>query len=305
VLLAIDLLDPRVDASTSRRRMWRCHVPLFGATILAGIVRLVVLARVEYPGGVAWHWSYVLLAVDVMRRYLFLLIVPAGQTAFHAVPDVALFSVAGVLAAAVLTIVLLGAWLLRRAEWLASVGLCWFVIALVPSSALIVGGRGEPLAEHRVYLASCGLFLAIGAGIGTWLGAARYTRRLRLAVSVGFGVVLAAFSAQTVVRNALWHDPVALWQEAVERAPTHYRPRLLLGEALQDAGRKTEALDQFRTAVRLRPSVPDGYVKIGVCLITMGRPSEARPYLLDALARDPDNEAARRALALADRLSRS
>ena len=42
---------------------------------------------------------------------------------------------------------------LRR--WRAS-GLLWFLLLLVPSSALVVLDRGEPMAEQRVYLASCG-----------------------------------------------------------------------------------------------------------------------------------------------------
>ena len=60
-----------------------------------------------------------------------------------------------------------------------------------------------------------------------------------------------AFGAQTLLRNAVWADPVTLWQESVDLAPSHYRPRLLLGEALQDAGRRDEAIEQYRTAIRL------------------------------------------------------
>ncbi len=43
----------------------------------------------------------------------------------------------------------------------------WFLLLLVPSSVLVVLDQGEPMAEHRVYLASCGLFLAAGRVIGT------------------------------------------------------------------------------------------------------------------------------------------
>ena len=76
---------------------------------------------------------------------------------------------------------------------------------------------------------------------------------VRRVVGAGLALVVLAFGAQTLLRNAVWADPVALWQEAVDLAPAHYRPRLLLGEALQDAGRRDEALEQYRTAIRLRP----------------------------------------------------
>ena len=46
------------------------------------------------------------------------------------------------------------AWRLRRVEWPAGFGIFWFLLLLVPSSALAVLDQGEPMAEHRVYLAS-------------------------------------------------------------------------------------------------------------------------------------------------------
>ena len=48
------------------------------------------------------------------------------------------------------------------------------------------------------------------------------------------------------MRNRVWASPVTLWGESVDLAPGHYRPRLLLGEALQNEGRRDEAVVQFR-----------------------------------------------------------
>jgi Flp pilus assembly protein TadD len=101
---------------------------------------------------------------------------------------------------------------------------------------------------------------------------------------------------QTFIRNAVWADPVALWRESVDLAPNHYRPRLLLGETLQDAGRRQEAVEQYKIAVHLRPTDVTGYLKLGLCLADMGRFDEARTYLVEVLALDPHNAFARRAL---------
>ena len=103
---------------------------------------------------------------------------------------------------------------------------------------------------------------------------------------------------QTVIRNAVWADPVTLWRESVDLAPNHHRPRLLLGEALQDAGRREEAVEQYKLAVRLRPTEVTGYLKLGACLTEMGRFDQARQYLLQAIALDPHNVSARRTLGL-------
>jgi tetratricopeptide (TPR) repeat protein len=82
----------------------------------------------------------------------------------------------------------------------------------------------------------------------------------------------------------------------VELAPTHYRPRLLLGEALQDAGRREEAIEQYQAAIRMKPAEPIGYIKIGQCLAEVGQWVEARQQFLKAIEIDPQNRAARDSL---------
>jgi tetratricopeptide (TPR) repeat protein len=89
---------------------------------------------------------------------------------------------------------------------------------------------------------------------------------------------------------------VKLWQESADLAPTHYRPRLMLGEALEDLGRRDEAIEQYRLAIRLRPAELDSYLKLSVALAGAGRIDEARQTLKQALAVDPSNELARHAL---------
>jgi tetratricopeptide (TPR) repeat protein len=163
---------------------------------------------------------------------------------------------------------------------------------------LIALDQGEPMAEHRVYLASCGIFLAAGAAIG-WLGEwvrHGYGRYARVVGAVALGLVLLSFGVETMLRNAVWGDPVALWRESVNLAPEHYRPRLLLGEALQDAGRRKEAVEQYQAAIRLRPAEPMGYVKMGQCLAEIGQWTEARQLFLKAMDIDPRNRAARDSL---------
>jgi hypothetical protein len=303
VLIACDWLTVPGSAAERRRRIATLHLPLMATAVIAGIGRLVVL-RVEYPGQVSVHWRYVLLELDVARRYVWLLVNPGGQTLFHEVAPIgSLFELRALLAVGASGLLLALAWGLRRVERIASLGIVWLLLLLVPSAVLAVLDQGEPMAEHRVYLASCGAFLAAGAGIGR-LGA-RLTRGHARTAWVGaaaLAMVLAAFSAETLLRNAVWADPVTLWRESVDLAPAHYRPRLLLGEALQDAGRRDEAVEQYKIGIRLRPTELTGYVKLGLCLAEMGRLDEARQSLREAVAVDPHDGPARRALALLEKM---
>jgi protein O-mannosyl-transferase len=302
VFAAYDWLASRDDAADKRRRLITVHLPLVSTAILGGLVRVAVLARIEYPGQVHVHWSFLLLNLDVVRRYIGLMINPVHQTIFHEVgrPN-GLFDPRAAIAFAVVGAFLAAAWQVRRAEWLAAFGIAWFLLALVPSAALIMLDQGEPMTEHRVYLASCGFFLTAGDAIG-WLRAHMedFSALIRRGAAILLALVIAAFAAETVKRNAVWADPIKLWGESVDLAPEHYRPRLLLGEALVDAGRGEEAVEQFQTAIRLRPTEPTGYVKLGEYLALAGRWREARLYLLKAMEIDPHNASARQALTAVD-----
>ena len=304
VLVAYDFLLAGRGSEGWRRRLTTVYLPWMAFAVVAGVIRLVILARVEYPGQVWVRWPYVLVAIDVIRRYIGLMFFPTGQTIFHAVaPITSLMAVRSIVAIVVLAALAGTAWWYRRTEALVTLGIVWFTLLLLPSAVLTVLDQGEPMAEHRVYAASCGFFLAIAAVTGTLRE--RFAGRGALperAAAFSLAVVVLALAVQTYIRNRVWSEPLALWRESVSLAPQHYRPRLLLGEALQDAGRRAEAVEQFETAIRLEPADPTGHIKLGEALVQLGDVPAARKHLADALALDPNNESARQYLRIIDDL---
>jgi hypothetical protein len=301
VLFALDWFT--CSPGDSPRRRMRVYTPIMATTALLGMLRLVFLIGIESASLPAVRGVYGLIALDVLRRYLALMVNPAGQTIFHSVQAFTeIFSLRVLFAAALPVLLVVVALRLRRIDGRIGAGIAWFLFAMIPSSTLVIMGIGEPMAEHRVYLASCGLFLAAGAGadhLRDW--AARYFGpgwKPAAAATLVVAVVVAAFAALTVTRNRVWSDPITLWHESAELAPGHDRPRLLLGEALVDAGRRGEAMDQFRTAIRLRPGSPLPHVKLGQTLAELGRIDEARVEFRKALALDPQDPAARHGMAV-------
>src|SRR6185436_13246081 len=96
-------------------------------------------------------------AAIVIWRYALLLILPVGQSIFHEIVPVrtivdgrAIASVAG------LGVLLVFAWRVRHRLPLVSLAIAWFLLLLLPSSALMVMDPSGDMAEHRVYLASVG-----------------------------------------------------------------------------------------------------------------------------------------------------
>jgi len=233
-----------------------------------------------------------------------MMIVPTGQALFHEVAVISsVVSSRSLASLAAVGAVVAASWGLRRSEWRASFGLAWFALLLVPSAVLIALDQGEPMTEHRVYVASIGLFLAVGAGVARI--ADRLADRVWLIRAAGaalLALVLVSFIADTLVRNAVWRSPVLLWQESVDLAPNHPRPRLLLGEALADAGRRDEAIEQFRIAIAFRPSDPVGHFELARSLADAGRWREAREELMRALEVGPQYEPARQALRILDEI---
>jgi tetratricopeptide (TPR) repeat protein len=287
VLLGYDRLVVRGDPAAARRRLRRIHVPLLALMALAGAARLWVHVTTEAAAAPVAAWQYLLMQLAVVWRYLRLLALPVGQSVVHSVDEVttpldplALAAGAGLVGVAAL------AWGVRRRLPLASLGVLWFLALLAPSSTLIP--LNEAMAEHRVYLASYGVLLAVVAAAGD--GRARLARRgIRLDVAwrATLLLVLAALAALTVERNAVWADPLALWLDAARKAPAVWLPHYAVGEALRQRGDCAAAVPAYAEAQRLRPEEPLTYTNLGACLVELDRLDDARRVFRRALELDP------------------
>ena len=113
------------------------------------------------------------------------------------------------------------------------------------------------MAEHRVYTASSGLFIALGAGIGIalrWF--VRRRPRALPATLVILVSILAVLATLTVRRNRVWADPVTLWSDAAEGAPSTWAFHYALGDALRARGLCEEAIVAFDRAIRVHEENP-------------------------------------------------
>ena len=164
----------------------------------------------------------------------------------------------------------------------------WFVLVLVPSSVLVLLNLGEPMAEHRVYLAAAGFFLASGTIVGhVWAFFDTRTPRSRLLLRFSLAAWLTVLGGLTVLRNEVWSDPVRLWLDAAEKAPDIWVPHVMLGAALQERGAREEAIVAYRRAIRLRPGEQAAYMRLGLAQAELGRLPDARATFQALLSLDP------------------
>jgi tetratricopeptide (TPR) repeat protein len=95
--------------------------------------------------------------------------------------------------------------------------------------------------------------------------------------------------------------PAILALEPLTRlAPAVAQHHYLLGVALMQAGDMPAAVEALKEADRLEPSRPLTSIALGIALNNRKMFADARPFLLDALEREPENVEAAAALAEAE-----
>jgi Tfp pilus assembly protein PilF len=281
VLLAYDWLVLPGALEARRRRAWLLFLPCAVAASAAAVYRISVAAgpvSMEAPLLSLWTQSI------VIWRYLALLFVPVGQSIMHGVYVVstpgdpqALVAVSG------LVVLLLLALLVRRKMPLVSFGIVWFLAVIAPSSSVVALREG--MAEHRAYLASAGVFMAIAGAAASRRAAP--ARRPGLAYTATFAVVCLALGLLTLARNDVWESPVKLWGEATVHAADMWEPHYALADVLRESGDCTGAVVEYRTVVQMRPHHRDAHTNLGICLAQTNQLAEAETAFQRALEIDP------------------
>lgn len=288
VLVAADLLLIGGTPESRRTRFWRVHLPLLGLVLVLGLIRVWLYLAVEHPDAQDPRWQNAGLELHVVARYASLLFYPQGQTIVPPVGPVTSFLDSRVLAAAaLLSLFSYLALSLRKREPVVTFGFLWFLLLLAPSAALIVvSSIGQPMAEHRAYLASAGLFLAVAVVVRRLWGTAPSRLRAGL-LGAGMSVIVVLLFSLTIARNQVWQNPIALWEEAARRAPGTWMAHYGLAYAHLEAGNDAAAVPSLERVIALSPRNLDAYTQLGDVLIAMGRYERARTVLRGGVARVP------------------
>ncbi len=271
---------------------------------LAAAFSLATLAGLDGPHiGLAVEGlppgRYLLTQLPVVATYLRLLAWPAGQVVdWHLEADALLAGPRAALSGLLLAALAAGALALalrarRRAgpgaaaARVAGAGVLLFFLFLAPSSSVVP--VIDLLMEHRVYLASLGVFLAVAAGAERALAAlAPRPAWLPAAVTAAAWLLLAGLLH---ARNAVWETRRALWTDAVEKVPGNPRAWSNLALAAAQEGRAEEAIRRWEQALPLAEGEPVVLVRLlgnlGLELARAGRLEEAERALRRAVTIQP------------------
>ncbi|KAH8307962.1 hypothetical protein KR059_003561, partial [Drosophila kikkawai] len=143
----------------------------------------------------------------------------------------------------------------------AFVSVAFLVLPFLPASNLLFY-VGFVMAERVLYLPSVGYCLLLGHGFGSVWQRVHGSRRSRILLLCGLGLLLGVHCLRTVRRNLDWRDEEQLFRSAISVNP----PKALgnLGSVLSAQGRYQEAERALTTALRHRPTMADAHFNLGV-----------------------------------------
>lgn len=143
-------------------------------------------------------------------------------------------------------------------------------------------------AERFTYIPSAG-FCMLAAYVIVLAGSRSGIKWLSWALA---GALTISYAVVTVKGQEAWQNNVTFWKAAVERTPEALAVRVNYGEALRNAGRTAEALEQFKEA-RKRATTVDvrgktmSTIPLAMNYINRGEYDLAEEVLEEALRDDP------------------
>ena len=245
---ALPLIVLAYDAWVLRENGWRrrcktIYAPL-AVVVLVAAVTQVLRTRAVSPRNI---FQTVVAQGTIVCRYLGMLVMPRETPLLYDATVIDRVSAIGLVLLAVIGAAVWYAVRTRDARPLVAFGVCWFVAVLAPTAILPFQ---NPMGEHRLYLASAGLWLAAASMLADTL-----TRRASARAVAA--VVILLLGARTYQRNRDWFDPLPLWRASVERAPGSWLAHRELAEVLRDAGICVGAEEEFRRTRELNPRFVD------------------------------------------------
>jgi tetratricopeptide (TPR) repeat protein len=277
--------SPGNDSAKAVSLNWRAVAEKIPLLALSFAVGAIALMGPRQPVSVALplvpFWTRLGEAPASIVIYLGQLFWPAGLTLIYTHFEESLPWWPAALA--LLALLTLGLFLLRRMAPYLWMGWLWNLVMLLPVSGIIQISR-HTRADHYNYLPQIGLVIGLTWAVADWTSGWRH----RYAVLGGAaGAILIALLIAASRQTSYWRDDMCLWTHALECTKDNFAAHNQLGNALVARGRVEEGIGQFREALRINPALAMAHYNLGNVLAGQGRTAEGIAELRAALRSDP------------------
>ncbi|MDH5756515.1 MAG: tetratricopeptide repeat protein [Nitrospinota bacterium] len=254
-------------------------VPLLTVFYQAGEVTHLAIRAVDVPPPL----HYLFTQFDIIILYLKLMVFPVGQNLDHHFILVTSFWDSADSFALLMAILAAGVWLGRKNP-MASFGVLFFFLTMSVESSFFP--LPDWVFEHRMYLPSVGLYIALAAlAETTTRNRGRNVRWSLLAVAVA---AVALLGVATVKRNQVWATSASLWEDVVKKSPDQARGYINLGSVKKRAGEYSRAQELYEKAVELGGGAAEVHHDLGVLKRISGDLAGAETSLRMARKLKPD-----------------
>ncbi|MBI5196158.1 MAG: tetratricopeptide repeat protein [Nitrospirae bacterium] len=174
---------------------------------------------------------------------------------------------------------------------LTAFGIFWFFITLSVESSIIP--TQDIIFEHRLYLSSIGVFVAIITSI--FIITAKLQRKwetMNKGIVLLFIVIIISLAGTTYSRNTVWSDEIRLWEDVVKKSPNKARGHINLGLAYDSNNLTDKAIEHLQTALKLNPDSLEAHIDLGKIYDANNLPDKAIEHLQTALKLNPDSSEA-------------
>jgi protein O-mannosyl-transferase len=165
-----------------------------------------------------------------------------------------------------------------------AVGWLWYLGTLVPVIGIIQVGM-QSMADRYTYIPSIGLFVAVAWTIPYIVRNWPYRQYL---LAAGAGIILSASMYLTWMQVKYWQNSITLFEHALKVTKNNYLAHNNLGIAFSNAGKKEEAIEHYREAIRIKPAYENAHFNLGNLFSAQSRTDEAIICYQEALKLRPN-----------------
>lgn|GEM_PF-999742 len=287
VFIVIDIAMQEHKSTSSRSGLFMKigpYLPGLLMLIFAFGLRLKLHGVLTTPTPMRDMSTQIMTESVVTWRYLFLSLLPVGQTVFHDQAEVGVSLLSTIALLGLLSTVLVAV-LYRRKNIFLAVAVGWFLLFLAPT---FIVPLKETMAEHRAFIGLLGVAWSVA-----WLLELLGDRSRQVSTVV----IALALGAGTFQRNEVWATEVSLWEEATIRSPESAEAWYGYGEAqrytlanpdLPEAyADSLDPITAFNRAVELDEEYKEAWNKLGISHAELGHNDRAIEAWQEALRIDP------------------
>ncbi|MDZ4747340.1 MAG: tetratricopeptide repeat protein [Saprospiraceae bacterium] len=293
LMIAILALQETYYFFTTKKLPWneRKNWIAFGSVAILSLGLWMVRSTITGPTASHELWANVgstermATSLRTSAEYIGLHLWPSPLSADYwsdEVPIVGFGNIKVVIASLIILGILSLAYYLRRKIPVASWGILFFFLMLLPVSNFVFPA-GFLKAERILYIPSIGLILLMSVMLTKVID----FRTNRIPGFILLGLFILLFSWRTWTRSADWENNYTLAIATLQTSPNSPRFNNMMGLELRAQNKNNEALVYFEKAVKANPNHVPALVNLGMEYSHFGRHQEAGALLEKALALEP------------------